>query len=112
MPSFKEVTEAYAGAVGRFNSATKNLRGFLMLFREGVERGLGAPAMSVILFPVNGEPNKDYSGSPDVAQFDGKDSWHVGLAIHLGNNQRVKYRIILDVSDAHHASRLRSDGLS
>ncbi len=87
MPSFKEVTEAYAGAVGRFQLSNQESERILDVVQGGGRARAWCPSDELILFPVNGEPNKDYSGSPDVAQFDGKDSWHVGLAIHLGNNQ-------------------------
>jgi len=110
MPNFKEITQAYTDAVGRFHLATKNLRKFLMSFREAIEKELGAPAWSVILFPIGGEPNKDYSGSPEVAQFDGKNSWQVGLAIHLGNTLRVTYRIIIDMRNGEYFARIEPDG--
>lgn len=110
MPNFKEITQAYADAVGRFHSATKNLRGFLMLFREAIEKELGTPAMRVILFPIGGEPNKDYSGSPTVAHFDGRNSWQVGLAITLAASQSVIFHIILDVRNGEWFARIEPDG--
>lgn len=111
MPNFKEVTEAYAGAVGRFNSATKNLSAFLRLFREGVELELGAPKMIVKLFPINGEADKDHSGSPTVAQFDGQNSWRVGLAITLAaSTQSLVFHIILDVRNGEWFARIEPDG--
>jgi hypothetical protein len=110
MSDFDKITQAYADAVGRFNSATKNLSGFLIMFREAIEQELGMPAMSVLLFPIEREPNKDYSGSPDVAQFDGNNSWQVGLAIPLGPSQSVTYRIILDMRNGQYFARIGPDG--
>src|SRR5271157_2743113 len=110
MPSYKDITDAYAAAHARFNLAIKKVIGFLPLLRKTIEDGLGAPAMNVILFPMNGEPDRDYSGEADVAHFDGKDSWHVGLAIHIGNAQRVKFHIVLDMRNGECFARIGPDG--
>jgi hypothetical protein len=114
MPNYKEITETYAAAVGRYQAATKNLRAFQIQFREAIERELGAPAMSVVLFPVQGDPKKDSSGDPKMAKFDGTNSWHVKLAIRhdntLGNTLVVTYNIFIDMRNGEYFARIGRDG--
>jgi hypothetical protein len=110
MPNFRDIMQAYSEATGRFNAAANNLRGFLIGFRNSIEQELNAPHMSVVLFPINGEPTKDYSESASMAWFDDINSWHFGLAITLGNSQRAKYRIIVDMRNGEYFARIGPDG--
>ncbi len=113
MPNFNDITQAYAGAVGRFNSATQatiTLRRLLQPFRESIEHELSAPAGTFSFFPIREDPTKRYFDSPTLLHFDGQNSWEVGLAITITDAPSVTCHIIFDVRDGQFFARIAPDG--